>query len=262
MREKFHFKKKYGQNFLQDNNILNNILKSVDITDNDLVIEIGPGSGALTEKIIEKTKKVICYEIDTELEVYLSLQREKGAKIIYGDFLKQDVNKGILELDYNRLYIIGNLPYYITTPIITTIIQQKIPVFACVFMVQKEVAERLVAQKSTKEYNSLTIFMQYYFKVEKMFDVSKNVFFPKPNVDSSVIRLTRREKPLVQVKSEETFFKLIKDCFQYKRKTIKNNLKNYDLNTVEEVLRKHNYNLSVRAEALPIDIFAEIANHL
>ena len=261
MDKDFNFKKRYGQNFLKDDNILNNIVNTIDITENDLVIEIGPGAGALTNKLLNKTKKIICFEIDKQLEIYLNKFEETGVKVIYGDFLDQDV-KSYLNFSYDNLYIIANLPYYITTPIINKIIVDKIPVNKCLFMVQKEVADRLSASKSTKDYNSLTVFMNYYFEIKKLFNVSRNVFYPKPNVDSAVILLTKREKPLVNVKNEEKFFKLIRDSFKYKRKTLKNNLKSYDLEKIEEILNKYNMNLSARAEAISIEIFADISNNL
>lgn len=261
MDKDFNFKKRYGQNFLKDDNILNNIVNTIDITENDLVIEIGPGAGALTNKLLNKTKKIICFEIDKQLEIYLKKFEEVGVKVIYGDFLNQNV-KSYLNFSYDNLYIIANLPYYITTPIINKIIVDKIPVNKCLFMVQKEVADRLSASKSTKDYNSLTVFMNYYFEIKKLFNVSRNVFYPKPNVDSAVILLAKREKPLVNVKNEEKFFKLIKDSFKYKRKTLKNNLKSYDLEKIEEILNKHNMNLSARAEAISIEIFADISNNL
>lgn len=261
MDKDFNFKKRYGQNFLKDDNILNNIVNTIDITENDLVIEIGPGAGALTNKLLNKTKKIICFEIDKQLEIYLNKFEETGVKVIYGDFLDQDV-KSYLNFSYDNLYIIANLPYYITTPIINKIIVDKIPINKCLFMVQKEVADRLSASKSTKDYNSLTVFMNYYFEIKKLFNVSRNVFYPKPNVDSAVILLAKREKPLVNVKNEEKFFKLIKDSFKYKRKTLKNNLKSYDLEKIEEILNKYNMNLSARAEAISIEIFADISNNL
>ena len=262
MSDNFKFKKQFGQNFLNDDNILNNIANSVDIKEEDLVIEIGPGAGALTNKLVKKTKKVVCFEIDTDLKQYLKKYEDDGVKVVYGDFLKQDVNEIIKGYKYNNLYIIANLPYYITTPIITKIIDDKIPVNKCVFMVQKEVADRFVAAKSTKEYNSLTIFLSYYFDISKMFNVSKNVFYPKPNVDSAVIMLTKRKEPFVSVKNEELFFKLVRDAFIFKRKTLKNNLKNYNLDKIYEVLKKYDLDLSVRAETLSIEIFAEICNSL
>ena len=258
----FKFKKKFGQNFLRDNNILNKIANSVEVTSDDMVIEIGPGGGALTSKLIEKTKNLVCFEIDTELVTELKKYEDLGAKIIYKDFLTQDVNSIIKDYKYKSLYMIANLPYYITTPIITKIIDDNIPASACVFMVQKEVADRLKAQPNTKQYNSLTIFIDYYFEVKKLFDVSRNAFEPKPNVDSSIILLKKRNEKKVQVKNEEVFFKLIRDSFKFKRKTLKNNLVNYNFEIIESVLRKYNLDLTVRAEALTIEIFSEIANAL
>ena len=257
-----NFKKKYGQNFLHDENILNKISNSLLINENDMIIEIGPGSGALTDKLIKKTNNLLCFEVDTELEKYLKKYEKIGATIIYGDFLKQNVNSIIEKFDYKNLYIIANLPYYITTPIITKIINDNIPVNSCVFMVQKEVADRLRAKPNTKQYNSLTIFIEYYFEIEKLFDVSKNVFFPKPNVDSTVIMLKRRVSKLVNVKNESIFFKLIRDSFTFKRKTLKNNLKNYDLEKIQKILQKYNLDLNCRAEELNIKIFSDISNIL
>ena len=258
----FKFKKKFGQNFLKDNNILNKIADSVEVTSDDMVIEIGPGGGALTSKLIEKTKNLVCFEIDTELVSELKKYEDLGARIIYKDFLTQDVNSIIKDYKYKSLYMIANLPYYITTPIITKIIDDNIPASACVFMVQKEVADRLKAQPNTKQYNSLTIFIDYYFEVKKLFDVSRNAFEPKPNVDSSIILLKKRNEKKVQVKNEEVFFKLIRDSFKFKRKTLKNNLVNYNFEAIDSVLKKYNLDLTVRAEALTIEIFSEIANAL
>jgi len=257
-----NFKKKFGQNFLQDNNILEKIANSVSITNNDLVIEIGPGGGALTDKLIQKTNKLICFEIDTDLKQYLSKFDDMGAKIVYDDFLKQDVNAVISEYTYENLYIVANLPYYITTPIIEKIINDNLPVKNCIFMVQKEVADRLKAQKGTKQYNSLTIFIDYYFEVKKLFDVNRNSFYPRPNVDSSIISLEKRINKKVNVNNEEIFFKLIRDAFTFKRKTLRNNLKGYNLDVIEDVLKKYNFDLSVRAENLSIEVFANIANSL
>jgi len=257
-----NFKKKFGQNFLPDNNILEKIANSVSITNNDLVIEIGPGGGALTDKLIQKTNKLICFEIDTDLKQYLSKFDDMGAKIVYDDFLKQDVNAVISEYTYENLYIVANLPYYITTPIIEKIINDNLPVKNCIFMVQKEVADRLKAQKGTKQYNSLTIFIDYYFEVKKLFDVNRNSFYPRPNVDSSIISLEKRINKKVNVNNEEIFFKLIRDAFTFKRKTLRNNLKGYNLDVIEDVLKKYNFDLSVRAENLSIEVFANIANSL
>ncbi len=262
MNEKFNFKKKYGQNFINDKNILNKIVNSININSDDLVIEIGPGSGALTEFIVNKTNKVICYEIDKDLDIYLNKYKDVGVTIKYEDFLKADVLDDIKNIDYNKLYIISNLPYYITTPIINSIIDKKIPVTSCLFMMQKEVGDRIKAKPGSKNYSSLSIFIDYYFEVKKVLDVSRNVFYPKPNVDSIVLLFNMRENKKVEVINEDIFFKLIRDSFSYKRKTLKNNLKSYNLDIIEKVLKKYNYDLSIRAEKISIELFCEIANAL
>ena len=260
--DKFNFKKRYGQNFLKDKNVLNKIVNSIDIKSNDLVIEIGPGSGALTEYIISKTNKLVCFEIDKDLYKYLNKYENLGAKIIYEDFLKVNVDKYINDIKYDKLYIISNLPYYITTPIINKIINDNILVDKCVFMMQKEVGDRINAKVGSRNYNSLSIFIDYYFDVKKVCDVSRNVFIPKPNVDSIVLLFKKRKEKKVTVNNEKIFFKLIKDSFTYKRKNLKNILKNYNLEKIYNVLNKHNFDLDVRAEMISIDLFAEISNEL
>ena len=257
----FTFKKKYGQNFMQDKNIINNIINKSNIDKDTLIIEIGPGSGALTTELQKVAKNVIAYEIDTDLKEILETKTSSNTKIIFQDFLKADVLKDIKDYQYKKLYVVANLPYYITTPIIIKLIEDKIPVDKIVVMVQKEVGDRFKATPGTKEYNSLSIFLNYYFDVKKIIDVSRNAFIPKPNVDSIVVMFTKKENKL-NLKNEETFFKLIKDSFRYERKTLKNNLKDYDLETIERVLKKYNLNLTIRAEALPIEIFVEISNNL
>lgn len=254
----FRFKKKFGQNFIIDENILNNIVSSSKIDKNTLVIEVGCGAGALTKKLSKVAKRVIGYEIDESLRPILSTI---DADIIFKDFLKCYVKENLKKYEYEKLYVVSNLPYYITTPIITKLIEDDIDVDKIVVMVQKEVGDRFLAKPNTKEYNSLTIFINYYFNTSKLFLVSKNVFMPRPNVDSIVMKLEKKEiinKP----KNEELFFKLVKDSFTQKRKTLKNNLKSYDFNKVLEVLKKYNYDENVRAEALPIDVFIEISNNL
>ena len=257
----FNFKKKYGQNFIIDKNIINNIVEKSNVDKNTLVIEIGPGAGALTNILGEKAQNVIAYEIDKSLKPILEKNIHSNTKIIYDDFLKRNIKEDIKEYKYEKLYIIANLPYYITTPIIMKIINDKIPASKIVVMVQKEVGDRFKAKPGTKEYNSLTIFLNYYFNVNKIMDVSRNVFMPKPNVDSIVVSFTKKDK-IFKVKNEQLFFKLVRDSFKQKRKTLKNNLKGYDLSKIEEILNKNNLDLSVRAETLPIETFIEIANNL
>lgn len=259
----FNFKKKFGQNFIVDENIINNIVTKSLIDKETLVIEIGPGAGSLTAKLAESSKQVLCYEIDTTLKEILNenLKQYNNVDIIYQDFLEADVINDIKKYNYNKLYIVANLPYYITTPIIINVIEKKLNVDKMVVMVQKEVGDRFKANVGTKDYNSLSIYLNYYFNVKKIMDISRNIFIPKPNVDSIVVEFTKKENNY-NLKNEEIFFKLIRDSFTQKRKTIRNNLKNYDLNTIEEILKKHNQDLNTRAEQITIETFVEIANNL
>lgn len=263
MDKEFSFKKKYGQNFIKDNNIINKIVSSSKVDKDTLVIEIGPGAGALTFELCQKAGFVLAYEIDKTLEETLKekLKDFNNYKIIFEDFLKRDIKQDIEKISFKKVYVVANLPYYITTPIIIKLIEDNLNIEKIVVMVQKEVGDRFKAKPQTKEYNSLSIFLSYYYDVKKIMDVSKNVFIPRPNVDSIVVCFDKKkEKP--KLKDETLFFKLVRDSFSFKRKTLKNNLKNYDLKKIEEVLKKQNLDLSVRAEALPIDVFIEIANEL
>lgn len=259
----FNFKKIFGQNFIVDKNIIDNIIKFSLVDKDTMVIEIGPGAGSLTTALAASSKSVLCYEIDDSLKDVLSdsLKNFDNVDIIYQDFLKANVSETLKKYNYDKLYVIANLPYYITTPIITKIIEDKLNVDKIVIMVQKEVGDRLKAQPGSKDYNSLSIYISYYFNVKKLMDVSRNVFLPKPNVDSIVIELSKKENKY-KLKNENVFFKLVRDSFVQKRKTLRNNLKSYDLNIIEKVLNKYGYDLSVRAENLSIDIFVDIANNL
>ena len=259
----FNFKKKFGQNFIIDENIIKSIITKSDIDENTLVIEIGVGAGALTIGLSQFAKNVLCYEIDETLKQVLdvTLKNEKNVDIIYKDFLQADIKNDIKKYEYKKIYVIANLPYYITTPIIMRIIESKIDVDKIVVMVQKEVGDRFKARPNTKDYNSLSVFLNYYFDIKKLLDVSRNVFMPKPNVDSIVVEFKKKEN-IYNVKNEDFFFRLIRDSFVQKRKTIRNNLKGYDLDKIETVLKKHNFDLSVRAEQLPIEVFVELANYL
>ena len=259
--KEFNFKKKFGQNFIIDENIVNQIVEKSEIDDSTLVIEIGPGSGALTYKLAKKAKNVLCYEIDTSLKEILenNLNSLSNVKIKFEDFLLSNPQNEIKNYDYKKLYVVANLPYYITTPIIMKIIEE-LDVDKIVVMVQKEVGNRFKAKPNTKEYNSLSVYLNYYFNIKKICDVSRNVFIPKPNVDSIVVLFEKKEK--LKVNDERFFFKLVKDSFKQKRKTLKNNLVDYDLKKIEEVLKKYNFSLSVRAEQLDLSIFIDLANNL
>ena len=257
----FNFKKKYGQNFIVDKNIIHSIIVKSEIDDETLVIEIGPGAGSLTSELGKYAKNVIAYEIDETLKPILEKNITPNTEVIYEDFLKRDIAEDIKKYNYKKLYVIANLPYYITTPIIIKLIDAKIDFDKIVVMVQKEVGDRFKAKPKTKEYNSLSVFLSYYFNITKILDVSRNVFMPKPNVDSIVVCFTKKVDKL-KVNNEELFFKLIKDSFKQKRKNLRNNLKGYDLENISKTLSKYKLDLTVRAEALPLEIFVEIANNL
>lgn len=262
-KNEFSLKKKFGQNFIIDENVINSIIDKSKIDKDTLVIEVGPGAGSLTYKLGMSAKNVICYEIDTTLENVLKENTRdlNNVKVIYQDFLKANVLDDIKSYEYKKLYFVANLPYYITTPIIIKIIEDCIPVDKMVFMVQKEVGNRFKALPGSKEYGSLSVYLNYYFDVKKILDISRHVFMPEPNVDSIIVEFSKKEN-LLPVKNEEVFFKLIRDSFTQKRKTLRNNLKGYNLEKVEEVLNRHNLDLSVRAEQLSTEIFIEIANNL
>ena len=257
----FNFKKKYGQNFIVDKNIIHSIIKKSEIDDETLVIEIGPGAGSLTSELGKYAKNVIAYEIDETLKPILEKNITPNTEVIFEDFLKRDIAEDIKKYNYKKLYVIANLPYYITTPIIIKLIETKIDFDKIVVMVQKEVGDRFKAKPKTKEYNSLSVFLSYYFNITKILDVSRNVFMPKPNVDSIVVCFTKKVDKL-KVNNEELFFKLIKDSFKQKRKNLRNNLKGYDLENISKTLSKYKLDLTVRAEALPLEIFVDIANNL
>lgn len=253
-------KKSLGQNFLIDQNIINKISKSINATTDDLIVEIGPGMGALTKILKKKECKIICYEIDTDMDNYLKPLEDDKLKVIYNDILNSDINSDIKNISYNKLYIVGNLPYYITTPIIKKVIESKLDIEEAIFMIQEEVADRFVSLPNSKEYGSMTLFLKYYFNVKKLFSVSKNSFKPMPKVESAIISLKKRcDIPTVD---KEKYFKLIKDAFKMKRKTLKNNLSNYDFNKIKEVLDKYNLKDTVRAEELEENVFIEIVNKL
>ena len=206
----FSFKKSLGQNFLIDTNILRNIVEYADLTKSSAAIEIGPGIGALTEQLAKRCQKVVAFEIDQRLLPILedTLEPYPNTCIIHQDILKADVGKVIEEelAGISDIMVVANLPYYVTTPIILKLLEENPPIRGIVVMLQKEVAERIAAKPGTKEYGSLSIAIQYYTEAETVMIVPKTVFMPQPNVDSAVIRLTKREEPLVSVISEKFFF--------------------------------------------------------
>ena len=205
----FSFKKSLGQNFLIDTNILRNIVDYAELTEESGAIEIGPGIGALTEQLAKRSKKVVAFEIDQRLIPILedTLSPYDNITIIHQDILKADVQE-VMQKEFQGIddvMVVANLPYYVTTPIILKLLEEQLPIRGIVVMLQKEVADRIAAKPGTKRYGSLSIAIQYYTEAETVMIVPKTVFMPQPNVDSAVIRLTRREKPLVEVKVKISF---------------------------------------------------------
>lgn len=256
---KFNYKKSLGQNFLMDKNKINQIIESIEVGKNDLIVEIGPGAGAITKELVKKNCDVLCFEIDIRLKDILSKIDSDKLEIVYQDFLTINLSDYIDYSKYKKIIFVGNLPYYITTAIINKIIDNN-HADEIVIMVQKEVAERFMAKPNSKKYNSLSVFLQYHFNIEKVCDVSKNCFEPIPKVDSTVIKFKKSNK--YKVNNETVFYKLIKDSFTQKRKNLKNNLKSYDLIKIENILKKINKDLTYRAESLTIEDFILISNEL
>ena len=227
----FNFKKSLGQNFLIDVNIINKIIEASHIDCATGVIEVGPGMGSLTEQLAKNAKKVMAFEIDQRLIPVLedTLSPYDNVTVVNEDILKANVKKEIEThlKDCDKIMVVANLPYYITTPILLNLMQQDIPIDGYVVMMQKEVGERLNAEVGTKAYGSLSIVTQYYTETSKVLTVPKSVFMPPPNVDSIVVKLMQREKPLVSVDDEQAFFKLAKAAFAQRRKTINNNYQNF-----------------------------------
>lgn len=257
----FEFKKSLGQNFIKDDNIIDKIVKYSGIDKDTLVIEIGPGAGALSKKIIPMSGYAILYEIDTRLKEILedTLKENDNYEIIFNDVLKQDIASDVCRFHYKKIYVVANLPYYITTPIITKVIDEIEP-DRIVIMIQEEVADRLCATAGNKDYGMITVLLGVRYDIKKLFSVSRNCFRPSPNVDSAVILLNKHRK--YNILNVEIFNKFIKDAFKFKRKNLRNNLKGYDLSKIEKILGKHNYSLNDRAEVIPVFLFVDIANDL
>ena len=271
-RHGFTFKKSFGQNFLTDTNILQKIVDTAEINKNVNVIEIGPGIGALTEFLAENASEVMAFEIDERLVPILedTLRDHDNVKVINEDVLKADLQTRVKEFENPDLPIkvVANLPYYITTPILMHLIESKIPFAEFVVMMQKEVADRISAEPNTKAYGSLSIAVQYYMTAKVAFVVPRTVFVPAPNVDSAILKMTRREQPLVEVKDEDFFFRVSKISFVHRRKTLWNNLtshfgKSEEVKAkLEQALENANIKPSIRGEALSITDFARLSDAL
>jgi len=268
----FSFKKSLGQNFLIDTNVLKKIVSFADLTEESGAIEIGPGIGALTEQLARTSKKVVAFEIDQRLLPILAdtLEPYPNVKVIHNDVLEADVNAVIQEefTEDQDLMVVANLPYYVTTPIIMKLLEEHLPIRGIVCMLQKEVADRIAAKPGTKEYGSLSIAIQYYTEAETVMIVPKTVFVPQPNVDSAVIRLTKRERPAVEVKDETFFFRVTKASFAQRRKTLLNNLTSQlpeGKQRKEEILAAlaaSQIDPTRRGETLSLEEFARLSDEL
>ncbi|WP_251943981.1 16S rRNA (adenine(1518)-N(6)/adenine(1519)-N(6))-dimethyltransferase RsmA [Staphylococcus sp. Marseille-Q5304] len=268
----FNFKKSLGQNFLVDVNIINKIIDASDIDETTGIIEVGPGMGSLTQQMAKKAKKVIAFEIDQRLIPVLgdTLSEFNNVTVINEDILKADIAHHVTEnlSDCDKIMVVANLPYYITTPILLNLMQQPLPIDGYVVMMQKEVGERLNAQVGTKAYGSLSIVAQYYNDTSKVLNVPKSVFLPPPNVDSIVVKLMEREQPQVEVDDEKAFFKMTKAAFSQRRKTISNNYQSLFMDgkakkdIIKNWLDTSGIDPRRRGETLSIQEFAHLYNEL
>mgnify|MGYP002646989725 FL=1 len=266
----FTFQKKFGQNFLIDTHVLDKIISAAHITNEDMVLEIGPGIGTMTQYLAEAAGKVIAVEIDKNLIPILSdtLSEYQNVRIINEDVLKLDLRKLADEENGGKaIKVVANLPYYITTPIIMGLFENHVPVESITVMVQKEVADRMQTGPGSKDYGALSLAVQYYAEPYIVANVPPNCFMPRPKVGSAVIRLTRHKEPPVEVKDEKLMFDIIRASFNQRRKTLANGLNNSDKITcskeiITEAIEKLGKGPSVRGEALSLQEFASLSNDI
>jgi 16S rRNA (adenine1518-N6/adenine1519-N6)-dimethyltransferase len=264
--ERFRPRKRWGQNFLVDHNIARKVISSAELSPEDIVLEIGAGKGILTGKIASQVKKVIAIEIDKKLCSLLrdELKNYRNVEIIEGDFLRLDIARYLGSGSRSSVKVIANLPYYITSPIIIKLLNMK-GWLEATFMLQREVGERIVASPGGKDYGALSILVQYHCDVEKQFNVSRNVFRPKPDVDSVVIKLKLLKNPRIKVKDEKLFFEIVHGAFSQRRKKLSNSISNVlkiDKHLLEDLLKRLNISPTRRAETLSLEEFATISNSL
>ncbi len=266
----FAFQKKFGQNFLIDPHVLDKIIRSADITKEDCVIEIGPGIGCVTQALLEHAGKVISIEIDDQLIPILTEQfgSEPNFKLIHKDVLKVDLKQLIEEESPNKkVKVVANLPYYITTPIIMTLLENELPIESITVMVQKEVADRLASQPGSKQYGAITVSVNYFCETYLVANVPRNCFMPRPNVDSAVIQLRIYDEPAVKVGNIKQMFKIIKAAFLLRRKTLLNTLAAHaDLGIEKEKLKQlldeSGVGAQTRGETLSIEEFAKLSDFI
>ena len=269
-RYKFAFQKKFGQNFLIDTHVLDKIIRAAEITEDDFVLEIGPGIGTMTQYLACAARKVVAVEIDKALIPILedTLSDYDNARVINNDVLKVDIAKLAEEENGGKpIKVVANLPYYITTPIIMGLFENHVPIKSITVMVQKEVADRMQVGPGTKDYGALSLAVQYYAKPYIVANVPPNCFMPRPKVGSAVIRLERYEEPPVKVKDEKLMFRIIRASFNQRRKTLANGLKNsaeldYTKEEIEAAIEALGRGASIRGEALTLEEFAKLADFL
>ena len=268
-RYKFAFQKKFGQNFLIDTHVLERIIDEAGITPDVFVLEIGPGIGTMTQYLACAAREVVAVEIDKVLIPILegdTLKAFDNVTVINEDILKVDINKLVEEKNGGRpIKVVANLPYYITTPIIMGLFESHVPIESITIMVQKEVADRMKTGPGSKEYGALSLAVQYYANPEIVANVPPNCFMPRPNVGSAVIRLTRYETPVVDVKDEKLMFRIIRASFNQRRKTLVNGLKNsgeinFSKEQIEAAITTIGKPLTIRGEALTLAEFAALSN--
>lgn len=266
----FCFQKKFGQNFLIDGHVLDKIIAGAGVTKDDMVLEIGPGIGTMTQYLAEAAGKVVAVEIDRNLLPILqeTLADYDNVKVIHADVLSLDLEKLVQEENGGRqIKVVANLPYYITTPIIMALFEQHVPLANVTVMVQKEVAARMKSGPGSKDYGALSLAVQYYAEPYIVANVPCNCFMPRPNVDSAVIRLTRYEEPPVQVNDEKMLFKIIRASFNQRRKTLQNGLNNsselnFTKDQIAAAIAEAGFSPSVRGEALTLEQFAKLTDIL
>ena len=279
----FDFQKRFGQNFLIDEHVIEKIMKAADLTEEDCILEIGPGIGTMTQYLAEVVREVIAVEIDKNLipilkdtlSGYSNIIIRNEDKLMTGELF--EINEDILKVDINTLVnehnqgkpikVVANLPYYITTPIIMGLFEKHVPLESMIVMVQKEVAERMQVGPGTKDYGALSLAVQYYAEPEIVANVPQNCFIPRPNVGSAVIKLTRHKQPPVKTKDEAALFQIIRASFNQRRKTLINSLRNasdlsYEKEEIEMALKQMELPLTIRGEALNLEQFARLTDIL
>lgn len=266
----FNFQKKFGQNFLIDSHVVDKIVSAAEITKEEVVLEIGPGIGTMTQRLCEEAGDVVAIEIDSNLIPILqndTCKEYDNLRIIHGDVMKLNLADIIFEYGFRPVKVVANLPYYITTPILMKLLEDRLPITSITVMIQKEVADRIETGPGSKDYGALSLAVQYYAEPYLAANVPPNCFMPRPNVGSAVIRLTLHEKPPVTVNDEKLMFSLIRASFNQRRKTLINGLTNaaeldYTKEEVSEALSEIGFSQTVRGETLTLQDFAALSDVL